>query len=771
MAQRQALAPSRDLVFLSRTAAPRQRPPSLMDNTPLTPLDASLAPPGSAVVGVPASGDRIPSLLVSLEEVASRTGNATAPVDAATRKHEDQLVDARLGMAGSLFTAMRCKHPPTASHCLRVAIASSQWAAELNMPEALRTQLELAALLHDVGKIGVPDGVLLKPGRLQPEDVAALDKHHQHAQNILMRAGAPRELIDIVLASAAWYDGSRRRAPLAGEQTPVLARILSIVDAYDSMISDHVYRPAKSQERAVAELFECSGTQFDPGLVRHFVGQLKLDPARRREEVAKRWLASLENNSGGLPWSFQTLPPVDQQAPPAEPEHALFEKELIDHMHDGVVFVDPQRQIMLWNTGAERLTGVAATAALGQTLLPSLLVMSAQDGRLIDDADCPIAKAISTGTVNGQRISVIGRKGQHVEVDLQCIPVCTTDRGVLGATVLIHDASSEASLEQRCQALHVEMTKDPMTQVANRAEFDRALDMFIEAHQETGLPCSLIMADIDHFKRINDNFGHQAGDEAIITFAALLKSMCRTGDLVARYGGEEFAVLCADCNNATAAARAEQMRRKLCETPQTELGGKTISASFGVSELQQGDTPETLLRRADRALLQAKDQGRNQVVQLGAGMEDEQPKKRWWGLGSWGKSLIETSLVTNVPIEVAVEKLKGFIADHNAKILKTEEHDIRIECSDGAAGSQRRKGDRPVGFVIDLKLAEEFIERENGVGLARGAYAQTTAAVTIRPRHERDRRRGYATERARKLLGSLKSYLMAKEAGVEEVAK
>jgi GGDEF domain-containing protein len=98
-------------------------------------------------------------------------------------------------------------------------------------------------------------------------------------------------------------------------------------------------------------------------------------------------------------------------------------------------------------------------------------------------------------------------------------------------------------------ALHAQVAKDPMTQVANRAEFDRMLNNFVAAHQESNLPCSLIMSDIDHFKAINDTFGHQAGDEAIITFASLLKSMCRSGDLVARYGGENCGAK-ADCTNA-----------------------------------------------------------------------------------------------------------------------------------------------------------------------------------------------------------------------------
>ena len=166
----------------------------------------------------------------------------------------------------------------------------------------------------------------------------------------------------------------------------------------------------------------------------------------------------------------------------------------------------------------------------------------------------------------------MGRQGRHVAVDLHAIPVRGNDGAMHGATVLLHDVSSETSLEEKCQALHAQVAKDPMTQVANRAEFDRMLNNFVAAHQESNLPCSLIMCDIDHFKSINDTYGHQAGDEAIITFASLLKSMCRSGDLVARYGGEEFAVLCADCTNAAAARKAEAIRKALSEVKHSSLG-------------------------------------------------------------------------------------------------------------------------------------------------------------------------------------------------------
>jgi hypothetical protein len=224
------------------------------------------------------------------------------------------------------------------------------------------------------------------------------------------------------------------------------------------------------------------------------------------------------------------------------------------------------------------------------------------------------------------------------------------------------------------------------------------------------------------------------GDEAIITFASLLKSMCRSGDLVARYGGEEFAILCADCTNAAAARKAEEIRKAMADIKHASLGNRSITVSFGVTVLQAGDTPETMLRRADRALLQAKDQGRNQVVQLGDGMMEDKPKKSWWPFQAWGgRSLVETSLITAVPIEVAIQKLRGFIADQNAKIVKTADAELHLEVTDRHTADTRRTTDRPTTFLIDLKLSQKHIDRANSHGFAAGNYVETRIDVVIRP--------------------------------------
>ncbi len=711
----------------------------------------------------------ISSLLSALEEAAAESAVPATPPPAPAKSaddHEIRLVQVRLGMASSLFAALRHKHAATASHSLRMALGCSTWALYKRLDEDTRDVVELAALLHDVGKIGVPDSVLAKAGPLAAADEAELARHWEYGVNIVACCCSAPRILDAVRYAGVHFDGGGRAAEVTGDRLPLESRMIAIVDAFDGLTAAQSNLAPMSRDQALARLQAGAGTLFDPILVKQFIELLSHGQDALTQQVAGHWFNELGKKQTELPWSLPGAIVAPSPAATKASSHAMFEQQLLDAMHDGVVFVNAQSTVLLWSKGAERLTGVSSTAAGGRQFVPSLLDMCNTAGRRVRDEACPVARALASGAQLRQRLEILGRSGGHVAIDLHAIPVHSADGELLGATLLLHDAEPEASLEEKCEALHAEVTKDSMTKVANRAEFDRMQALFMEAHRQAGSPCSLIMADIDHFKHINDTYGHQAGDEAIITVANLLKQLCRSGDLVARYGGEEFAVLCADCSAADAVKRAEQIRRKLSETPHVCLGNKRITASFGVSQLQVGDTTESMLRRADQALLMAKEKGRNQVIQLGGSMDEQPKKKRWWSFGGFrAQPLIETTLTTDVPINVAIEKLRGFVTDHHARIISTRENRLEMEISTEKMGVHRRRGDRPSPYRIEMEFSEQRLERTNNAGLAAGSYALTVAKVTIRPRRSRNRRHQEQEERARLILQSLKGYLMAQEVG------
>jgi diguanylate cyclase (GGDEF)-like protein len=744
-------------------------------------VDVTLAGAPLPVV-VPSAGHRrrqetearvaeISSLLSALEEAAAETGAPPAPTPRLPDDHENRLAQVRLGLASSLFAALRHKHAPTASHSLRVALGCSTWALYKRLDDETRDVVELAALLHDVGKISLPDALLAKSGPLSETEEALLARHWEAGVGILACCCSSQRILDAVQCAGARFDGGGANSDATGDHIPIEARMIAIVDAFDAMTAAQPGRTPQSREQALAKLSAAAGTQFDPILVKQFIELLSHEQDALTQQVAGRWFSELGKKQAELPWQPTAAAAPSIAESHAAPSRALFEQKLLDAMEDGVVFVDAQSSVLLWSKGTERLTGVSAAAASGRQFVPSLLDMCNTAGRRVRDDACPVARALMQGTQLQQRLEILGRQGGRVAIDLHAIPVHTPGGDLIGATLLLHDAEEEVSLEEKCEALHAEVTKDPMTKVANRAEFDRMQALFMEAHQQAGLPCCLIMTDIDHFKSINDTYGHQAGDEAIITVANLLKQMCRSGDLVARYGGEEFAVLCADCTAADAVKRADQIRRKMSETPHASLGNKRITASFGVSQLQRGDTTESLLRRADEALLAAKKRGRNQVVQLGGVMEEQPKRKKWWSFGSFRpQPILEATLATEVPINVAIEKLRGFVSDQRARVLSTRDNRVEMEISSENMRLHRRAGDRPSAYRLELLFSEQRFERTNNVGLAAGSYALTQVKVAIRPRRNRDRRRQDKDDRARLIMQSLKAYLMAHDVAEDNVA-
>jgi diguanylate cyclase (GGDEF)-like protein len=730
-------------------------------NPPASRSDASRQPIASAE-------GRLAQLSTLVDGLA---GDDRVPTIVDSPAVENALTEARLGVASSLYTAMRWKHEPTAQHCLRTALCCSGWSVLMSLPADIRDDLEVAALLHDIGKIGVLDGILCKPAGLNAQEGAIMDCHWLMGEQVLRAGCASPGAIEVMRYARAWFDGRRGNLDKTGDDLPLGSRMLAIADAFDSMTTDQIYRRAMSAQRAFDELFRCAGTQFDPDLVTVFSKLFEKDPLAMQQAAAERWLTSLSPEGVQKGWrSGQAtggdFGPLSQDA--------LFQQKLVDNMNDAVIFVDANLKVVCWNRGAERLTGISAAGMTQRLFLPSALKLCDETNTPIGDADCPMAIVVRTGVQFVRRLHIGGRGGKSLPVDAHASPVVDAAGTVVGMTLLMHDVSPEISLEQRCQNLHELATRDPLTQAANRAEFDRVQAEFIKAHRDDKRPCSLIMTDIDRFKSINDTYGHQAGDVVIQAIAKMMKNFCRPGDLVARYGGEEFAMLCADCDNATAARRAEEVRVAFSRVRHDALGERSVTASFGVTEVQPGDTPETMLRRADRALMTAKESGRNRVVQLGIGGDAQEDEGKVSAASTRkrlaGNMLLKREMVSDSPMERNIEKLEGFIADHHAEVTLAERNRVQLRIGGDRGGPLfKRSADRTIKLMIDLMLNEETFAPE---GNSRATFKRTRITVMISPLKTRERRTADALDRARQLVVSLRAYLMAADIdGVEAVTE
>lgn len=171
--------------------------------------------------------------------------------------------------------------------------------------------------------------------------------------------------------------------------------------------------------------------------------------------------------------------------------------------------------------------------------------------------------------------------------------------------------AANEKLEEKTRELEILSATDRLTQIFNRLKLDEFLKSEFARSKRYGSPFSIILLDIDHFKAVNDTFGHQAGDKVLREMAAILQSRTRQADLLGRWGGEEFMVICAQTGLEGARKLAEQLRETVEQHTFPVVESKT--ASFGVAQWSAGDTIESLVNKADEALYRAKKGGRNRV--------------------------------------------------------------------------------------------------------------------------------------------------------------
>lgn len=309
-------------------------------------------------------------------------------------------------------------------------------------------------------------------------------------------------------------------------------------------------------------------------------------------------------------------------------------KTLGEHLQDGVAFTDDTGRILYWNNAMALLTEMPATACVGTRWdFAGLHFIAAgpdeSDARFAPGR-CPVIACLDRELPVTKTMKIVARspcdqrrprdhnpsdrlltKPLTRDVLVRITPVGVEHGG--GAVIIVRDLSDHVEMQSQILSLHKKAMSDPLTGVANRFEFDQCLSRCTDAAQQRQATFSLIMCDIDHFKRINDVHGHPAGDEALIQFANVLSRQTRSSDLVARYGGEEFVVVAANSDHATAMRRANEIRQAVATTPLNGIGGQSVTVSIGVTEYQNGDTPESIVARADRALLNAKANGRNRV--------------------------------------------------------------------------------------------------------------------------------------------------------------
>ena len=300
---------------------------------------------------------------------------------------------------------------------------------------------------------------------------------------------------------------------------------------------------------------------------------------------------------------------------PGAPGDSRLFRLLLDNVHDGVYFVDPERRIQYWNKSAERITGYSADEVLDRCCADNILVHVDENGTQLCRGQCPLAATIADGEKRQARVFLHHKEGHRVPVSVATVQISDARGRVLGGLETFYDASAVMAALEDIEALRSQALVCPLTGVGNRAYAEQVLTQKVEEMKRLDYDLGILFFDVDHFKTVNDTHGHDVGDVALKMVARTLAGGLRGSDFLARWGGEEFIAILPRLPQSKMARLAERLRMLVASSAGDAGGGAPrVTVSIGAYACRRDDTPESAIARADKLMYQSKAGGRDRVT-------------------------------------------------------------------------------------------------------------------------------------------------------------
>jgi diguanylate cyclase (GGDEF)-like protein/PAS domain S-box-containing protein len=294
------------------------------------------------------------------------------------------------------------------------------------------------------------------------------------------------------------------------------------------------------------------------------------------------------------------------------PSDPAFYKELLDHMSDGVYFVDRERCIHYWNEGATRLSGYKADEMLGRHCQDNILCHVDAGGRQLCQEGCPLSASIHDGGLHEANVFLRHKQGRRVPVNVRVQPMRNSDGSIVGAIEIFSDDSAQHEVRRQKAAMERLAFLDHLTHLPNRRYMEMSLHTAASEFEVHKDPFGLLVVDLDKFKEINDSFGHSNGDRALQEVAHTLSGALRPTDTVGRWGGDEFLAIVRNMDGINLRMLAERCIALVRETSITSDDGRPIhlSISVGAALSHLGEKATSLIHRADELMYKSKTNGR-----------------------------------------------------------------------------------------------------------------------------------------------------------------
>lgn len=289
---------------------------------------------------------------------------------------------------------------------------------------------------------------------------------------------------------------------------------------------------------------------------------------------------------------------------------------VLNDLDEGVYFVDKDRGITFWNQAAERITGFSAHEMLGRFCYDNLLAHVDEQGKQLCLDGCPLHETLHDGKTRSAQVYLHHKNGHRVRVDIRIRPLYIEGE-LVGAAEVFSSAYTGETTELSVKELERLALFDQLTQLPNRRYIDTFLENQIRDFQVLGIPFGVLMMDLDFFKRVNDDYGHDVGDAVLKMVANTFLGAVRKNDFIGRWGGEEFVAILRGVTHLELRTIAEKVCRLVAKSGLMRGEDSIrITISIGATMADYEDSAAALIQRADRALYMSKNNGRNCVSTL-----------------------------------------------------------------------------------------------------------------------------------------------------------
>src|ERR1700723_1590275 len=575
------------------------------------------------------------------------------------KRHVQEMADLHMRTIEALALAIEAKDQTTHDHLQRVRVYADEVAKELKVDREGMEALQAAALLHDIGKLAIPEHIISKPGRLTPEEFEKMKIHPIVGAEILERVQFPYPVVPIVRAHHEKFDGSGYPMGLRGKQIPIGARILAAVDFLDALASDRQYRRALPMDEAMAQLAKESGKSFDPQVVsvlqRRYLELEKLVHEKTDSAVKNRLSTEAhkdkerdKNNKDHNGDDAATNPAIQPAAgfesqgrrQPTERSflgsiaaarqeaQTLF--ELSQDLGPSLSLGEPLSVFSVKLRDAMSSDAIAIYVKHGDELVPEYV--NGDNFRLFASLRIPMGQGLSGWVAQNLKPILTGNPSVEPGYLNDASKYSTLNsalavpleglQGVVGVVALYH-AEKDFFTSDHLRILLAVSSKMAMA-IENAVKYEQAENSAVTDYL-TGLPnarslflqldremarckrdstsLTVMVADLDGFKQINDRFGHLEGNRVLRLFAHTLKETSREYDYVARMGGDEFVVIAPGLTVEAAARKAEQMRDLAQQAGKDICNEDILSLSVGRAVYpEDGIDAEKILSEADKRM-------------------------------------------------------------------------------------------------------------------------------------------------------------------------